>query len=217
MALKVIGAGLGRTGTMSLKAALEQLLGGKCYHMYEVFEHLETDVPIWHDAAIGKPVDWEKLFDGYVAAVDWPAGAYWKEISAAYPNALILLSSRDSEKWWASASETIFPSIQEVAAQEHTPWHEMIDAMMTSRFHHDLNDKDKCIAAFEKHNENARKNAPANRFIEWQPGDGWEPICNALGLPVPDEPFPHVNSKEEFLQRIRDRKAAREAEVAAKS
>src|SRR5258707_13989282 len=108
MPLKVVGAGLGRTGTMSLKKALEILLGGTCYHMYEVFEHLETDVPVWHDAALGKPVDWAKLFDGYVAAVDWPAGAYWKEISAAFPDALILLSTRDSEKCWNSANETIF-------------------------------------------------------------------------------------------------------------
>src|SRR5689334_8523874 len=108
MPLRVIGAGLGRTGTMSLKAALEKLLGGKCYHMYEVFEHLETDVPMWHAAALGKPVDWDKMFDGYVAAVDWPAGAYWKEISAKYPDALILLSTRDSEKWWDSANSTIF-------------------------------------------------------------------------------------------------------------
>ncbi len=211
MSLKVIGAGLGRTGTMSLKAALEKLLGGKCYHMYEVFEHLETDVPVWHDAALGKPVDWAKLFDGYVAAVDWPAGAYWQEISAVYSDALILLSSRDAQKWWDSAHSTIFPSIQEVSADIHKPWHDMIDAMMEHRFVKDLNDKDACISAFNKHNEHVRKTAPAARFLEWQPGDGWEPICKALGVAVPDEPFPHVNSKEEFLERIRKRKEEREA------
>ena len=214
MALKVIGAGLGRTGTMSLKKALEVLLGGPCYHMHEVFQRLETDVPMWHDAALGKPVDWDKLFDGYVATVDWPSGAYWKEISAEYPDALILLSTRDSEKWWKSASETIFPAIQEVAAAEHNPWHEMIDAMMANRFVKDLTDKGACVAAYEKHNEEARRSAPANRFLEWQPGDGWEPLCKALNLPVPNEPFPHVNSKEEFLERLRARQAEREAAAA---
>src|SRR5438045_1899686 len=109
MALKVVGAGLGRTGTLSLKLALEKLLGGPCYHMAEVFEHM-GHVPIWHDAALGKPVDWDKLFDGYVATVDWPSGAFWKEIGAHYPESLIVLSSRDSEKWWKSAKDTIFQS-----------------------------------------------------------------------------------------------------------
>lgn len=199
---------------MSLKKALEMLLGGKCYHMYEVFEHLETDVPVWHDAALGKPVDWDKLFEGYVAAVDWPAGAYWKEISAAYPDALILLSTRDSEKWWSSASETIFPAIQQVSSEDHRGWHDMIEAMMTNRFTSNLSDKDACIAAYEKHNEEARKAASTHRFLEWHPGDGWEPICEALGLPVPSEPFPHINSKEEFLERLRAREAERESEKA---
>ena len=205
MALKVVGAGLGRTGTMSLKQALEQLLGGPCYHMYEVFQHLDH-VPLWHDAALDKPVDWDTLFDGYVAAVDWPVGSFWKEVSAAYPDALILLSSRDPEKWWNSASETIFQSIAQID-EEHKDWHGMIDAMMTNRFHHDLANKDACIAAFNRHNEDVRKNAPKDRLLEWQPGDGWEPLCKALGVAVPSEPFPHVNSKDEFLERVRARQA----------
>lgn len=191
---------------MSLKVALEQLLGGPCYHMFEVLQHPEH-VPLWRDAALGKPVDWDSVFEGYVAAVDWPVGAFWQEVGAKYPDSLILLSTRDSEKWWSSANETIFSSISK---HGDPAWREMIDAMMANRFVSDLSDKDACIAAYERHNEHARQNAPAGRFLEWHPGDGWEPLCNALGLPVPAIPFPHVNSKEEFLERIR----AREAEEA---
>ena len=208
MALKVVGAGLGRTGTMSLKQGLETLLGGPCYHMYEVFQHLDH-VPMWHDAALDKPVDWDKLFAVYVAAVDWPVGAFWKEISQHYPDSIVVLSTRDPEKWWTSANETIFKSISQIS-EEHKDWHEMIDAMMANRFTPDLTDKDACIAAFNRHNEEVRRLAPKNRFLEWQAGDGWEPLCRALNLPIPDEPFPHVNTKDEFLERIR----AREAEAA---
>src|SRR5581483_4554925 len=112
MTLKVVGAGVGRTGTMSLKAALEQLLGGRCYHMMEVFGRLETDVPVWRAAFAGQPVDWEALFADYTCAVDWPAAGCWREISAAFPDAPVVLSTRSSpEAWWTSASQTIFESM----------------------------------------------------------------------------------------------------------
>ena len=193
---------------MSLKQGLETLLGGPCYHMYEVFQHLDH-VPLWHDAALGKPVDWDKIFDGYVAAVDWPVGSFWQEVSAHYPDALILLSVRDPEKWWNSAHETIFQSIAQIS-DEHKDWHEMIDAMMANRFTPDLTDKEACIAAFNRHNDEVRRLAPKDRFLEWQASDGWGPLCRALGVPVPDEPFPHVNTKDEFLERVK----ARQAEMA---
>jgi hypothetical protein len=204
MAIKVVGAGIGRTGTMSLKIGLEKLLGAPCYHMAEVFKHLEH-VPLWTDAANGNPVDWDALFDGYVATVDWPSGAYWPEISAHYPDALIVLSHRDAEKWWKSANETIFQAISNIP-EEDKEWKSMIDAMMANRFTSDLTDKDACIAAYAKHNEIARATAPKHRFIEWEAKDGWGPLCKALDLPIPDEPFPHVNSTEEFVERIRARK-----------
>src|SRR6266566_10081202 len=99
MTLRVIGAGMGRTGTMSLKLALERLLGGPCYHMVEVFPR-PAHFGLWTAAGRGKPTDWHALFDGFVAAVDWPAAAFWKEIADAFPEAIILLSTRDSESWW---------------------------------------------------------------------------------------------------------------------
>src|SRR4051794_5706615 len=108
MGLQVVGAGLGRTGTHSLKIAIEQLIGGPCYHMMEVFGRPD-DVPIWQDAVDGKPVDWSSFPEGFAAAVDWPAAAFWKELSEANPDAVILLSTRSSaDAWYKSASNTIF-------------------------------------------------------------------------------------------------------------
>src|SRR5579884_4290855 len=109
--LRVIGAGIGRTGTHSLKLALERLLGGRCYHMVEVFQRPEH-IPVWAAAAKGEPVDYRRLLDGYVAAVDWPSAAFWPELAAAFPDAVIVLSSRDADGWWRSASRTIFEAMR---------------------------------------------------------------------------------------------------------
>ncbi len=194
MTLRIVGAGLGRTGTLSLKLALEKLLGAPCYHMAELFTRTEH-VAVWHDAALGRPIDWQALFHGYAAAVDWPVGSYWREISAAFPAAVILHSVRDSESWWLSASQTIFPA--SLAAEG--PWREMVDAMFASRFTANLADRDAAVAAFERHNAEVVATAPRHRLVSWQASDGWAPLCTALGLAVPAEPFPHVNSREEFL------------------
>jgi sulfotransferase family protein len=197
--LRVVGAGLGRTGTLSLKSALEKLLGAPCYHMQEVFSHPEH-VPLWRDAALGRMPDWNELFRGYAAAVDWPASAFWREQSQAYPDALVLLSTRDSsETWWNSANETIFGLLDKAPAG---PWREMVDAMFANRFTSKLQDRDACIAAYERHNAAVRAAVPKSRLVEYRPGDGWGPLCRALGVPVPSEPFPHVNTREEWRQRF---------------
>jgi hypothetical protein len=179
-----------------LKIALEQLLGGPCYHMIEVFGHPE-DVDVWRRAAEGEAVDWSAFPEGYVASVDWPGGAFWREMSAANPDALILLSTRSSaEAWWKSANDTIFQAIP--AASEFPEWGRMIEALFTNRFTSKIDDKASAIEAYERHNADVRASADPARLLEWSPGDGWEPICTALEVPVPDEPFPHVNTTEEF-------------------
>ena len=203
MSLRLIGAGIGRTGTLSLKAALETLLGAPCYHMLELLPRPEH-VALWHAAARNEPVDWTALFNGYAAAVDWPASAYWPEIAAAYPQAVILLSTRDAEAWWASASNTIFPV---TLSTPDGPWRRMIDDMFRTRFTLEIENKSAAIAAYEKHNRQVRTTAPATRLVEWQPGDGWAPLCRALNLPIPDAPFPHVNSTAEFQARVAARKS----------
>ena len=197
MGLRIVGAGLGRTGTLSLKLALERLLGAPCYHMLELFTHPEH-VAVWHAAVRGEPVDWAALFDGYAAAVDWPVGSFWPEVAAAFPNAHILLSTRSSESWWRSASQTIFPTSAKAAG---TPWHAMWLDLAKSRFTERLDDRAAAIAAYERHNADVRARAPRPRLLEWTAPDGWEPLCRALGVPVPAEPFPHANSTEEFVGR----------------
>jgi len=197
MTLRVVGAGVGRTGTLSLKVALERLLGGRCYHMAEVFAHPDH-VPVWRDAALGRLPDWRRLFADYRAAVDWPACAFWPELMEAFPGALVLLSVRDAESWWRSANGTIFPTAKRADGE----WRAMVEALFGSRFTPALEDRDACIAAFERHNQEVRRRVPKARLLEWRASEGWGPLCAALGVPVPDEPFPRVNTSEEFQARL---------------
>lgn len=197
MTLKVVGAGLGRTGTHTLKLALETLLGGACYHMVELMGHPDH-LAVWHRAIKGEAVDWERLLDGYVAAVDWPEVAVWRELHAAYPDAVVLLSVRDStEAWWNSFSQTIFEVMQRGPATEDDAWFAMATDMMR-RFSPDGMDPDSLKAAYEAHNQSVRDAVPAGQLVEWRPGDGWAPICAGLGLPVPTQDFPHVNTTDDF-------------------
>jgi hypothetical protein len=200
MTLRVVGAGLGRTGTMSLKVALERLLGGPCYHMMEIFTHPEH-VAYWQAAANGTMPDWSQVFAGYRAGVDWPMCSYWEEIAAANPDALILLSVRDTEGWWKSASDTIFRGMK--MAETRVPeWYAMIRDLMTDRFIWPPDREAEAKAAYERWNDEVRARAPKGRFLEWRATDGWEPLCKALGVPVPSDPFPRVNTREEFMARL---------------
>jgi hypothetical protein len=194
--IRVVGAGLGRTGTHSLKIALEQLLGGPCHHMVEVFGHPEQ-IPFWSAAMRDEPVDWEALLDGYVAVVDFPGAAVWRSIAATFPDAPILLSTRSStDAWWKSAHETILAVRPELPPGSEG-WVAMSEAMF-GRISPDPQDEVATKAGYERHNEAVRAEVPASRLIEWQPADGWGPICEGLGLPVPDEPFPLTNTTAEF-------------------
>ncbi len=201
MELKIVGAGLGRTGTTSLKAALEQLTGGRCYHMFEVFANPES-VPTWHAAARGEQVDWDVLLAGYDTAVDWPVAGFWPELSAANPNAFVLLSSRATpEAWWESMEKTIIPTLTmslPPEAEEMLVHRAMVNELFERRFTPEWSEPQAAMAAYERHNDRVRQEVPAERLIDWQPGDGWEPICSALGLPLPAAPFPHVNDSAEF-------------------
>jgi Sulfotransferase domain len=196
MTLKVVGAGVGRTGTHSLKEALERLLGGRCHHMIEVFAHPE-EIPVWTDAIEGRTVDWAHLMDGYLAQVDWPGASFWPELLEANPDALVLLSVRDPEAWYESATNTIFAGL----SQSHEAlgeWAVSMKRLLGDRFSADFADKHAMIAAFERHNDDVRRRVPPAQLLEWRPQDGWGPICDRLNMAVPEDPFPVTNTTSEF-------------------
>jgi hypothetical protein len=199
--IRVVGAGVGRTGTTSLKAALERLLGGTCHHMFELFGHPE-EVPVWHAAARGEAVDWAGLLTPYEAIVDWPGASFWPELAEAFPDAVVLLSTREPHAWYESASSTIFPNLGgEPPDPSMAAWHAMVREVFATRFTLDVDDEAAAIAAFEAHNARVRAEVPADRLVEWTVTDGWGPLCAALGVPEPDEPFPRLNTREDWGAR----------------
>ena len=189
----LIGAGLGRTGTLSLKQALERLLDAPCHHMLEVFVD-PAQRPIWHEALRGNHPDWPTFLGGYEAIVDWPGAAFWRELAAAFPDAPVLLSTRASaEVWFTSASNTIFASLNQTPLEQQEFAGDLF-RQLTPRWP----DPEATMAAYDAHVAAVRAEIPAERLFEYQPGDGWGPLCAALGLEVPDEPFPHTNTTSEF-------------------
>jgi hypothetical protein len=198
MTIQLIGAGLGRTGTHALKLALERLLDSTCHHMAEVFGHPE-ELPAWEAAMRGDRVDWPDVLDEYAAIVDYPGAAVWQDLADAYPEAPILLSTRDSaQTWWDSASATILAARPPEDTDFGRRWEAMTATMFARTLGDDLTDPAAVMAAYDAHNATVRATVPPDRLFEYQPGDGWAPLCAALGLPEPDEPFPHTNSRDEF-------------------
>jgi|ERR1035437_654951 hypothetical protein len=200
MSLRVVGAGVGRTGTNSLKLALEQVLGAPCHHMFEIRSD-PAQIPRWIDAIEGRPADWSRMLAGYSALVDWPGASFWPELAAANPDALVLLSVRDPEDWYRSASNTIFPVLANPPA-EMQPWMEAVRRLLRERFSDRFDDPMAMMDAFERHNAAVRDAIPPERLLEWSVGDGWEPICDRLGVDVPPKAFPNTNSTSEFAARV---------------
>jgi len=202
--VKLIGAGLGRTGTASLKKALEILLDGPCYHMLEVMDRPQ-DVAVWRAALNGRQPDWSDFLKDYRASVDWPGTPFWQPLAQAFPEAPILLSTRENAQvWWQSASRTVFaaghlPAAQGSARAERLA---MLKEMWSLTLTPDWDQPQAAMQAYEAHNQSVRQLAPAHRLFEWQPGQGWEPLCRALGLPVPGQPFPHLNTTDDFRRML---------------
>ena len=208
MGLKVIGANFGRTATMSLKQGLEILGFEKCYHMSEVVVHPEH-VKLWLDAWQGKDI-WTTLFAGYQAAVDWPAAAFWPQLMHVYPEAKIVLSIRDADKWFESARNTIFQSMDSnLLAKDkvlRTRIEMLKEIIVDGTFDGDLTDKDKCIKIYKDNIERCKSEVPSDRLIEFDPSLGWEPLCRGLDCKIPQEPYPYVNKAAEFAHRWRNQK-----------
>lgn len=216
MSLKVIGAGFGRTGTLSLKLALEQLGFGPCYHMLEVGQHPEH-VALWRRAAASEPVDWPELFKNYQATVDWPSCNYWEAQLAAFPDAKVILSERDPEAWYASVMNTIYPSSatarekarsgSDPAALERSAM--VYEVIWDGVFDGRMDDKAHVIDCYLAHNERVKQLLPASKLLAFNPTDGWPPLCEFLSCPQPDGPFPSVNSTAQFKARISDASKSR--------
>ena len=205
MALRVIGAGLGRTGTMSLRDALNQLGFGPCYHMLEIIRN-PGYARHWARLAQGRPVDWEEVFAGYQASVDWPACSYWRELAGHYPDAKLILTVRDPEQWFASTQRTIFSDghLEPFFAPGADPdWRLMIERLYGVTFHDRGQQREHAIAVFKAHNADVQRSVPRDRLLVFDVAQGWEPLCRFLGVPVPELPFPRVNTTEDWLQRPR--------------
>ncbi len=206
MSLEVIGAGFGRTGTLSLKLALEKLGFGKCYHMLEVRENPEH-VEVWQQATRGEPVDWRALYQGYRATVDWPSCNFWEIQLREFPDARVILSERDPKRWYESVMNTIYPSSMK-ARESNDPMikshAEMVfELIWEGTFHGRVENQEHAIDVYLAHNEYVKKQAPPDQLLVFQAADGWEPLCRFLEVPVPDEAYPRVNTTEEFQARVR--------------
>lgn len=221
----VIGAGFGRTGTLSLREALVRLGFGPCDHMLENFEHPER-FALWREALrrkqAGKPIDWRPLLGGYRAVVDWPGAYFWKELIAAHPEARVILTVRDPDRWYESSLATIFGLR---ARADESPLaraamrllglvmpamrqgFETVDEVIwEGTFGGRFADRKHAVCVFGDHNREVQATVPADQLLVFDVKQGWEPLCAFLGVPVPaGEPFPHVNDAESFRTRIEDR------------
>ena len=202
MTLALIGAGFGRTGTLSLKGALERIDFGPCYHMMEVFQKPEHPA-LWAAAVDGKPTDWDALFAGYKATVDWPGCHFWRDLAQRYPEAPVLLSVRDPGRWYESVRNTIYKVMSNAPAQGEAEFARSQIGMarrvvLEDTFHGRIEEPDYAIEIFERHNQAVRDAIDPDRLLVYELGQGWQPLCDFFGVPVPDSDFPHANTSEGF-------------------
>jgi hypothetical protein len=210
MDMDVIGAGFGRTGTLSLKIALEMLGFGPCMHMVPLLDDPER-AALFHRAAEGDPASLDKALAGHRSTVDWPGTYFWRELTARYPAAKVILTVRDPQRWYDSAHSTIFQAVTNAArnadvskAAELAMVRALVwDGTFGGRFA----DRDHAIRVFTEHNEAVRREIPADRLLEFEVSQGWQPLCDFLGVPVPEVPFPRTNDSAEFQARFEQRHA----------
>jgi hypothetical protein len=203
MSIAVIGAGLGRTGTYSLKLALEILGFGKCCHMFELVEHADR-VPYWVQAALNENLPWDKALEGFGATVDWPGASFYRQLADHYPGAKVILTIRDSDEWYRSTQATIAPIVTQMA-RGTSPHAMMMRHIVLRMFDGDFQSREHCIAVFNRHNEEVRHNIPPERLLVYRVTEGWVPLCKFLNKEVPTQAFPATNNQDEFHQIASDR------------
>lgn len=206
MALEVIGAGLGRTGTLSLKLALEKLGFGPCYHMLEIVSAGPDRVDQWVDVVRGNP-DWNQIFEGFRSTVDYPACNYWRELADHNPDAKIILSTRDAQGWFASVNKTIFAP-ERIENFLQSPLAEFIEGALLKDFDGRTNDQAFMVDFFKEWEASVIAQAPPERLLVHRPADGWEPLCAFLGVEVPTEAYPRVNTSDDMAATGMTKKVA---------
>ena len=210
MTIQVIGAGLGRTGTMSFKHAMDILGLGPCYHMYEVFNNPQA-IEFWRRAGEGDLGDLAAFLSDYNSTCDWPSARWYREQAERWPDAKVVLTVRDPDAWFRSTQATIFA--ERGGPDAHAdPFAAMIKSVVFSQLGDARHDRDKAVAFFERHNAEVKRTIPAERLLVYETAHGWAPLCAFLGVPVPDAPFPKTNTTEEFVARIEARKSGKLAE-----
>jgi hypothetical protein len=201
--LDVIGVGLGRTGTASLKVALEQLGYGRCHHMLELF-HRPADSARWQARAGGEAVSWDELLGGFRSAVDWPSVHFWRELVRDFPTAKVILTVREPEAWYDSISNTIFKALnQPLPEHDDAARGQRVmgrDIIVERDFDDRTQDKAHVLARYAAHNEEVQRTVPAARLLVYRVDDGWAPLCEFLSVQVPQTPFPQANRRDEFHQ-----------------
>lgn len=203
MSLIVIGAGVGRTGTYSLKLAINQIGLGPCHHMEEVLHNMSSQVPLWSAAVSGQP-EWSRIYSGYRSAVDWPTACFFRELVEKYPSAKFVLTARDPERWADSFSATIYKLLASIdqAPQEKRAWLKMASEVITKTGFPPGLERDELVQAFVSHNRAVKEVIPGSRLLEFEVKDGWQPLCDFLQVPVPTTDFPRTNHREEFWDRV---------------
>lgn len=202
--LSIIGAGFGRTGTLSMKSALDILGLGPVHHMYEVVAAPEQS-PRWV-AALDDSSILRELLAGYHSAVDWPSCYYWRELMALYPEAKVILTHRESRGWYKSVHGTLFQFLDTRSDKVSSQQLDMATRLvMENTFDKRLGDEDYAISVYEAHNTEVKAAVPAERLLVFDVREGWAPLCSFLDLPVPEEPFPHTNSAEEMMKNFSDK------------
>jgi hypothetical protein len=204
MTLQVIGSGFGRTGTKSLKEAIETLGFGPCHHMHEIVVHPEQ-VAHWQALAAGQAVDWNAVFAGYRSQVDWPGAHVWRELAASFPQAKVVHTVRPEDAWWSSFSKTIGKLMTAHGAMPMPPHiHDILNAWDTlagqGTFGGKYADRDTALRAYRLRTEQVRDAIPPERLLVFDVAQGWEPLCRFLNVPVPDTAFPHHNLKADFWE-----------------
>jgi hypothetical protein len=209
--MDVIGAGFGRTGTLSLKLALEQLGHGPCLHMLPLLDDPQR-AALFHRAAEGDTESLDKALDGHRSTVDWPGAYFWRELAGRHPAAKVVLTVRDPQRWYESAHGTIFQAAThppEGGDESVAAGRGMLRAIVwQGTFGGRFADREHAVRVFTEHNAAVRAEIPADRLLEFEVSDGWPPLCDFLGVPVPDVPFPRTNDGATFRARIAQRHAA---------